>query len=147
MRKKNITLVSFLVFVFFCVFLYTCKSPNQPNGGGDPGDTAKEDPSFAADIQAIFNANCVSGGCHNATASAGLNLSQGQAYNNLVNVDSTSEPTFKRVLPNDAQNSYLVMKIEGRQNVGGRMPLNRTPLSTVQIQNIKNWINKGANQN
>ena len=84
------------------------------------------------------------GGCHNAAASAGLNLSQGQAYNNLVNVNSTSEPNFKRVLPNDAQNSYIVMKLEGHQTIGSRMPLSRTPLTTVQIQNVKNWINKGA---
>lgn len=146
MWKKNITIVSFLLLVFLSAFLYTCKSPNQPNDP-DPGETAKEDPSFANDIQAIFNGNCVGSGCHNATASAGLNLSQGQAYNNLVNVDSTSEPNFKRVLPNDAQNSFIVMKIEGRQTVGSRMPLNRTPLTVVQIQNIKNWINKGANQN
>ncbi len=147
MWKKNITIVSFLILVFLSAFLYTCKSPNQPNGGGDTGETAKEDPSFATDIQAIFSGNCVGSGCHNATALAGLNLSQGQAYNNLVNVDSTSDANFKRVLPNDAQNSYIVMKIEGRQTVGSRMPLNRTPLTTVQIQNIKNWINKGANQN
>lgn len=147
MWKKNITIISFILLVFFSAFLYTCKSPAQPNVGDDPGDTALADPSFATVIQAIFNANCVGGGCHNATASAGLNLSQGQAYNNLVNVDSTSESNFKRVLPNDAQNSYIVMKLEGRQTVGSPMPLNRTSLTTVQIQNIKNWINKGANQN
>ena len=145
MWKKTIPIVGFLILVFFSAFLYTCKSPNQPDP--DPGETAKENPSFATDIQAIFNSNCVGGGCHNATASAGLILSQGQAYNNLVNVDSTSEPNFKRVLPNDAQNSYIVMKLENRQTVGGRMPLNRSPLTTVQIQNIKNWINKGAIQN
>ncbi len=146
MWKKNITIISFIFLVFLSVFLYTCKSPNQPD---DPnlGETVKEDPSFAADIQAIFNAACVGTGCHNATASAGLNLSQGQAYDNLVNVDSTNEPIFKRVLPNDAQNSYLVIKIEGRQGIGSRMPLNRTALTNVQIQNIKNWINKGANRN
>lgn len=145
MWKKNISIVSFLLLIFLIAFLYTCKSPNQPDP--DPDETTKEDPSFATDIQSIFNSNCVGGGCHNATASAGLILSQGQAYNNLVNVDSTSEPNFKRVLPNDAQNSYIVMKLEGRQTVGSRMPLNRSPLTTVQIQNIKNWINKGANQN
>ena len=147
MWGKNITIVSFLILVFLSAFFYTCKSPSQPNGDGDPGETVIDDPSFSTVIQAIFNANCVGGGCHNATASAGLNLSQGQAYNNLVNVDSTSDANFKRVLPNDAQNSYIVVKVEGRQTVGSRMPLNRTPLTTVQIQNIKNWINKGANQN
>lgn len=70
-----------------------------------------------------------------------MNLSSGVAYSNLVNVDSTEVPSLKRVLPNDAANSYLVHKIEGNQAVGDRMPLNRSPLSSAKIQNIKNWIN------
>jgi hypothetical protein len=39
------------------------------------------------------------------------------------------------------------MKIEGRQTSGVRMPSGGSPLSSVQIQNIKNWINKGAKNN
>jgi len=123
-----------------------CKSggsPSQPT----PDITLKDDPSFAGDIQTIFNASCALSGCHNASASGGLVLSQGQAYINLVNVVSTGEPPKVRVIPSDAGNSYLVIKLEGRQTVGVRMPQGGSALSANRIQNIKNWINKGAKDN
>jgi len=128
------------------VALADCKSsstPTQPT----PDVTLKDDPSFASDIQAIFSANCALSGCHNASAASGLVLSQGLAYANLVNVKSSGEPAKIRVIPNDATNSYLVIKIEGRQSVGGRMPLSASALSANRIQNIKNWINRGAKDN
>lgn len=115
-------------------------APDKPSG-------VKDDPSFASDIQPIFNNTCVSSGCHNSTASAGLNLSQGSAYANLVNVASSQDPGRKRVLPSNAANSYIVVKIEGRQSVGTQMPQGRGALSADQIQNIKNWIAKGAKNN
>lgn len=110
-------------------------------------ETAKSDPSFKDDIQPIFTNNCALSGCHNSTASEGLILLEGQAYSNIVNVDSRQDQTKKLVLPSDATNSYLVIKIEGRQQVGSRMPLGRSALSDIQIQNIKNWVNRGAKNN
>lgn len=105
------------------------------------------DPSFANHIQPIFTNNCALGGCHNNTAQAGLNLSQGSAYGEIVDVNSSQVPSLKRVFPGDATISYLVMKIEGNQTVGVRMPKDRSSLSSVSVQNIKNWINRGANNN
>jgi hypothetical protein len=52
-----------------------------------------------------------------------------------------------RVLPGDAANSYLVKKIEGTQTVGTRMPQGRNALSSITIQNIKNWVDRGAKNN
>jgi hypothetical protein len=120
--------------------------------GGDngtspqPPTTVKEDPSFSADIQPIFTSSCVSSGCHGAAASAGLVLLQGQSYGSLVNVDSSQDNTKKRVLPGDADNSYIVIKLEGRQSIGARMPLGGS-LGANSIQNVKNWIGKGAKNN
>lgn len=142
MSKKFFLCVflSFLLIVFFA-----CTKSGNGNGNGN--GTAKANPSFANDIQPIFNSNCAIAGCHDsATAQAGLILAQGQAYGNLVNVDSTREPDKKRVLPSDADNSYLVIKLEGRQTVGGRMPVGGS-ISAVDLQNIKNWINNGAPNN
>lgn len=62
----------------------------------------------------------------------------------LVGVASTSEPNFKRVVPNDATNSYLVIKLEGRQSVGERMPLGGASLDNIALMNMRNWINTGA---
>lgn len=105
------------------------------------------DPSFANDIQPIFTSNCTTSACHGSAASAGLTLLQGQSYASLVNVISSQEPPKKRVVPGDATNSYLVIKLEGRQTNGGRMPLGGSALHSNTIQNIKNWIDKGAKNN
>ena len=144
MSRKQISAVYFFLALSFILSSFCKKgTPTQP----EPPVTVKDDPSFASDIQVVFTASCALSGCHNASASAGLNLSQGQAYNNLVNVLSTQEPPKVRVVPNDATNSYLVIKLEGRQTVGGRMPLGGSALNANHIQNIKNWINKGAKDN
>jgi len=126
------------------LFLLSCGGDNATSS--QPPATVKDDPSFSADIQAIFTSSCISSGCHNATASAGLVLLQGQSYDSLVKVDSSQDATKKRVLPGDATNSYIVIKLEGRQSVGARMPLGGS-LNANSIQNIKNWISKGAKNN
>jgi hypothetical protein len=144
MKKEKYLGLVVVFFIFAGTFLFNCSSPAAPEPPAEELPIAN--PSFAQDIQAaIFNGSCALGGCHDATSSANLNLSQGNSYNNIVNVNSFQDGIKKRVLPSDANNSYLVIKIEGRQTVGSRMPLNRSPLSNAKIQNIKNWINNGAN--
>jgi len=106
-----------------------------------------EDPSFAEHIQPIFTASCALSGCHNAGAAAGLDLRSGLSYAQLVGVASSQRPSSRRVEPGDAQNSYLVIKIEGRQSVGSRMPLGGTPLSVEETGTIRNWIGLGAEDN
>ncbi len=119
-----------------------------------PGDTdntesrvVKANPSFAADIQEIFNRRgCASSACHGASQQAGLNLQAGSSYGNLVNVMST-EVNLNRVVPFDPGNSYLVRKVEGTASFGGRMPLGGSALDDIDITNIKNWISTGALNN
>jgi len=133
-----------VLFVFAgMAVLATCKSSSSP----DEVTPVKDDPSFAADIQPVFNNTCTAVSCHGGAAGqAGLVLLSGQAYNNLVNVTSSQEPPKKRVLPGDATNSYIVVKLEGSQTVGTRMPQTGS-LPANALQNIKNWINKGAKDN
>jgi hypothetical protein len=145
MIRKNFFGLTAVFFIFLGAFLINCSSPSSPE---TPEEQPVANPSFAQDIQAaIFNGSCATGGCHDATASSNLNLSQGNAYSNIVDVDSFQDASKKLVVPSDAANSYLVTKIEGRQSIGGRMPLNRSPLSNARIQTIKNWINNGADNN
>jgi len=105
-------------------------------------DTVKATPSFASDIQPIFNASCT--GCHGT--SGGLDLTSGRSYAALVNVRANGDPTKFRVAPEDATNSYLVMALENRATNSGKMPPSGS-LTGNQIQNIKNWINTGAANN
>jgi hypothetical protein len=126
------------------IFLSRCNSDSST--GTEPPPAVMDDPSFSADIQSILTNNCISSGCHNAGAAGGMVLLQGQSYANLVNVASTQEPAKMRVIPADSANSYLIIKLEGRQANGSRMPLGGV-LNSNSIQNIKNWIDKGAKDN
>ena len=135
------------------VFLLVGCGSSSPTDGGDPPGSMREikaNPSFANDINEIFQRRgCASGFCHGAAGGqAGLMLTASAAsnYAELFDVDAQSE-AFKRVLPGNANDSYLVIKLEGRQTVGVRMPRNGAPLDNIDLTNIKNWINNGAPNN
>jgi hypothetical protein len=120
--------------------------PSDDNGNGNGAGTG-----FAAAVQPIFTANCAFSGCHAGSNPAqGMNLSDGQAYANIVNVQS-NESSLLRVRPSEPDSSYLVHKIQGTQGSvggsGGQMPLGRTPLSQTQINIIRQWITDGAQNN
>ncbi len=144
MNNRRVFVAAFLVLAA-AVGFWTCKSSSSTSP--DPPLPVKDDPSFAADIQTIFTSSCALSGCHaSGSAQGGLVLASGQAYGNLVNVASTEDAAKKRVLPGDAANSYLILKIEGNQTSGSRMPPTG-PLDSSRIQNIKNWVAKGAKNN
>jgi hypothetical protein len=119
-----------------------------PNGNGNGNGT----PTFAADIQPIFTARCALSNCHiGSSPAASMNLGEGQAHSNIVNVTSTQVPALNRVLPGNPEQSYLVLKIEGRAGeVGGvntQMPLANCCLTSSQISAIREWITAGALNN
>lgn len=146
MRKDSITVVLFVLILCGSVFLYQCGS-DDPSEPSTPDETIISDPSFSQHIQPIFDNNCALALCHVAGTITELDLSQGVAYNNIVNIDSGQDQSFKIVLPGNSTDSWLVMKIEGRQTAGLRMPPSADPLSDVRIQNIKNWVDRGAKDN
>jgi len=117
---------------------------NGNNSGGPP--TPKADPSFSSDIVPIFSsAGCTSGGCHGSPIQAELNLASSPRAS-MVNVPSSQVSGEIRVIPGNANGSYLVKKLEGRASFGERMPLGGQ-LDAVSLANIKNWINQGAKNN
>lgn len=95
----------------------------------------------------VFNPACV---VHHgpSEASAGLDISEGRSFENLVNVPST-QVGLNLVAPNDAENSYLIHKLDGRAGISGaRMPIGAGGfLSDEAIDVIKQWINAGAQNN
>jgi hypothetical protein len=123
-------------------------APTDPGGDGGPGGgPAPTDPSFANDVQPIFNTNgCATSGCHGSATRGDLDLRTGTAYGELVSVSAVSEPGTL-VIPGDADNSYLVIRLEDRQSAGSAMPLGRPALTAVEIQTVRNWIAQGAQDN
>ncbi len=70
----------------------------------------------------VFNDSCIGHHGDHAT-DADLDLREGQAFSNLVNRQSV-QVALDLVEPNDAENSYLIHKLDGRAGiVGVQMPV------------------------
>ena len=118
--------------------------PTTGDGDGDDPTTDSGPPeelTFSGDIYPIIMANC---SCHLGGAPAGLAMANVDgAYNSLVDVPSSSEPEFNRVTPGNADDSYLVRKVQGTAAVGGQMPLGGE-LTMMEQMMIADWVNQGA---
>ncbi len=110
--------------------------------GGATGGTGSL--SYAADIEPLLTTECAD--CHTESPySGGMNLSAGNGYDSLVDVPSSEENSdLDRVEPGDADASYIVHKLEGTGE-GNQMPADGDPLSSEQIQMVRDWIDQGAN--
>ena len=130
-------------------------SPTSPTSAPTPAPTPVSTPPASAPtlsmIQTqIFDPSCTT--CHTdvgRTPSAGLNLRAGVAFAGLVSVASSAQAGAVRVIPGNANNSYLVQKLEGAPGIAGlRMPRNGPPyLTDAQVQMIRAWIAAGAPNN
>ena len=119
-------------------------SPTTPTPT-TPGNTSTA--TFATISSQIFSQRCT--GCHAGSApAAGMNLSASTAFAALVNVASSERSGAVRVIPGNADGSYLVQKLRGDAGiVGQRMPAGGPFLSDDQINLIRQWINEGARNN
>ncbi len=112
-----------------------------PSGGGSSFD----------DIQrTIFDVSCVSAPCHSSTSQQGdLVLEDGISYGALVGVTPNNAAAaaagLERVVPGDADTSFLLVKLTGPGvGEGSRMPLGAPPLSQADIEKVRSWILQGA---
>ena len=99
----------------------------------------------------IFQPSCAGfRDCHQGAAvdAAHLSLERGQSHPQLVGIDSELFPAFKRVVPNDAAASYLMISIgayPGPLKEGvGTMPYNSPLLCKEKRDAIERWIMAGA---
>jgi hypothetical protein len=111
-------------------------------------------PTFSSIAQNIFASTDNSGRtacvqCHTSQGRVpplNMSLLPDSAHAQLVNVPSAQKPGAVRVIPGDADNSYLVQKLEGHPGiVGQRMPRTAGPFLTEgQMLIIRRWIDQGA---
>jgi len=94
---------------------------------------------FQSQLQPIFD-TCA--GCHNASGPAGLDLRDGESYDNLVGVISTTNASRLRVDPfnPDVSALFLAVSCDSPGGPGFRMP-GTTP---QQRALIRDWIAQGA---
>ena len=137
-------------------FLVSCGGEANPTApGGDRDELQMERmirrlPSFKEDIQEILvRRGCTSAlNCH-GIGQGGLTLGADAVtnYMTLVNMPAEAEREFLLVKPLDAMNSYVIIRLENRQRVGLPMPAAGAPLDSIDLTNLKNWINNGAPNN
>ena len=96
------------------------------------------DPSYAADVQPIFSANCVT--CHGASSPSG-----GYSLTSYAGTTGPGSDTVPNVIPNSADSSKLYRRVTGTETP--KMPLGQPALDTVKTATIRNWIDKGAKNN
>lgn len=133
MKTVNyIKTISVLVSSTLIVFLFSCKKqPTSPQQQNALPTTV----SFNTHIVPIFNASCVSSGCHSGvSAAANLNLTANMAYSQLF-----AKHEIDTVTPN---NSVLYIEVQS-----GSMPRGAQKLSDYNIQLIQKWIQQKAKNN
>ncbi|HTK82579.1 MAG TPA: c-type cytochrome domain-containing protein [Bacteroidota bacterium] len=127
------------ILLVLCAFLSSCKDDTTDNGL--PIDIVFPDSnvSYGRYVQPLFDRGCAFSGCHGEDTYdfRGFAL---DSYGHLM------FGTLQVVIPGDPNNSDLARRIQGLDNKP-RMPLNRTPLTTNQINGIKRWIKEGAQNN
>lgn len=101
-------------------------------------------PTFAEVQREIFTPRCANAACHSGEdPPLELDLSEGNAYANIVNVDAVAAPGKKRVVPGDPSESLLYLVTEGPVTPVRRMPVG-FPLSDSERDLLRRWIEDGA---
>lgn len=138
-----------LCVLAICIFIFGCEGEtiteseiDQGGGGGLPTFT------FTAIQTQIFTPTCATTNCHvGQFPQQGLDLSAGNAYSEIVNVQSTEMQSLLLVKPGSSSESYLINKLRGTGITGLRMPNGQPALSTTVIDSIAAWIDRGAANN
>ena len=148
MRLSIVRVFTLAAFIGLGVACGDDGDPMTPDPDPD-GRVVKASPAFTADIQEIFERKgCTASQCHGSGAGqAGLNLSSGSSYADLVNVTSSQDAAYTLVVPDSADVSLLYLKVLPNPPVGSQMPVGMTALDTIDVNNIRNWIDTGAPNN
>ncbi len=98
----------------------------------------------------VFTPMC--SGCHSGPTGnslpSGMNLSSSaNSFAALVNVPSLQVGSLNRVTPGNADNSYLIQKLEGTATGGVRMPQGGPFLDQATVDMIREWILDDAPNN
>jgi hypothetical protein len=124
----------------FCTLAACGSGDGFVGSGGVVGPLAPNFNSIQANVFDQYCEHCHSG----ANAPVGLRLDAANSYASLVGVPSGERSSVLRVAPGNANNSYIIQKLEGTAGVGERMPAGLPPLPQSDINIIRQWIGDGA---
>jgi hypothetical protein len=134
-----------------CACAPSSGSGGAPSDGGDGGvgclfcSDASDDAPLTVRVKDKIDQICANvDGCHGAGA-GGMGLAPGGGeFDAMINVASNENPSMKRVLPGDPEQSYVYLKLWCDGGIdGGCMPLSTGP-DPALAQLFRDWIEAGA---
>lgn len=140
MKKRITSLVLFVIVFTACEESITTLDDIETDPIGE------ERIAVFSKIQTnIFNQSCALSGCHaGGNAAAGMNLSTGVSYSNIVGVKSIFYTQLNRVTPGDTSSSVLLQVL--RRNLTPYMPQTGS-VKPELIDSLAVWIAEGAKNN
>ncbi|CAA7600070.1 Cytochrome c family profile [Acididesulfobacillus acetoxydans] len=126
-RKRPLALSLAGVLVAGMVFLTYQGMNSVPKALASAGVVVH--PGFKENVEPIFQSKCIT--CHGTSGGYGL--------------DNYTAVMKKNVVPGNPDQSKLIRKLEGSDKP--QMPIGQPPLTSDQIQTIRNWIKDGAKNN
>lgn len=123
----------------------TTGEPGTTGDSTETGDPTNVPVSFAADVQPIFDANCINpASCHGVMPSGSLSLDT-DAYANLVGVQAHIDGSLTRVIAGDPDNSLLMNKIDYEPPPTGGIPMPTGGMMPEETRGIvRAWIEQGC---
>jgi hypothetical protein len=138
-QQTNVSLAVLAVFFVSCAdrIVTECEQEGELPAGVEV--------TFSEIQSEIFTRSCAIPGCHSGQfAAASLDLSEPEAYDNLVNIASRQEPSLMLVAPGKSAQSYIVSKMKGD---GTSVMPPGGALDDAVIQSVVTWIDNGAADN
>ena len=135
------------VFMALLMSIAACSDKGEdPVSSNPPPDTGGTlSVSFATEIRPILTSQCAVSGCHGGTQGQnGLSM-ENASYSTVLAITGASGTKF--IVPGSATTSAFYQKVKNPPEFGERMPKDRAPLSNLNVQKIRDWINSGALNN
>ena len=99
-----------------------------------------------AEVSEVFAVSCVTSGCHSGGDPAASLSLEGDFAGRIVGVASEQRSGFLLVDPGNPDESYLLLKVRGDDEIiSQRMPPDN-PLPAEQVEIIRAWIASGAKE-
>lgn len=122
-----------------CILCMACGTPTTNNNNTNNNTSGT---TFSKVYQQVILPSCAFQSCHGGGA-GGMNLKEENAYDSLVNADSTLVSGKKRVIAKDPENSIVLQVLQGKVGSVRQMPPTQ-PLEQTQIDLVRTWIEQGA---
>lgn len=94
--------------------------------------------------QEIFNTTCIQ--CHGGSnyIAAGLNLTEGESFSNMISVPSAKIPDINRVQAGNSSSSVLYLILSGSSSSTWSYDHSVEVIRQEKLDLIRNWIDGGA---